>query len=75
MDAKGGKDIMINETNLDGVIAELRVELDRIDRAIVVFEKLASQKKAPRRKSYRAAAARPRTSGSYHASQSSTPPS
>jgi hypothetical protein len=66
---------MINETDLDVVIAELRVELDRIDRAIVVFEKLALQKKAPRRRCYRGAAARPRAVGSYHAAQSSTPPS
>jgi hypothetical protein len=41
---------MINETDLDTVISELRVELDRVDRAIQVFERLASSKKAARRK-------------------------
>jgi hypothetical protein len=41
---------MINEIDLDTVISELRVELDRIDRAIVVFERLSTEKKPSRRK-------------------------
>jgi len=47
------KNIMINESNLDNVISELRVELDRIDRAILVFERLALEKKVRRRKASR----------------------
>jgi len=49
---------MINETDLDTVISELRLELDRVDRAILVFERLASEKKTNRRKPFRAASAR-----------------
>ena len=45
------KEIMINETDLineadlDAVISELRVGLDQIDQAILIFERLASKKK------------------------------
>jgi len=45
---------MINEARLDAVIAELRMELDRVDRAIVVFEKLAVEKKVCRTRTPRA---------------------
>lgn len=49
---------MMNETDLDTVISELRLELDRVDRAILVFERLASEKKTNRRKPSREASAR-----------------
>jgi hypothetical protein len=49
---------MINETDLDTVISELRLELDRVDRAILVFERLASEKKTSRRRPTQAASSR-----------------
>lgn len=66
---------MINEIDIDSVISELRVELDRIDRAILVFEKLALEKKASRRRPYRYAAARPRRAEAGQTTQSSANPS
>ena len=44
---------MINEAKLDSVITELRMELDRIDRAILVFEKMAIEKGACRNRNSR----------------------
>ena len=49
---------MINETDLDVVISELRIELDRIDRAILVFERLALEEKPGRRAAARTGSAR-----------------
>jgi hypothetical protein len=52
--------MMINDTDIDLVISDLRMELDRIDRAILVFEKLASEKNSRRRKPSRAVSVRPK---------------
>ena len=66
---------MINETDLDIVISELRVELDRIDRAILVFERLALDKKARRRKLSLAGSGRLKRATSSPSAQSSANPS
>ena len=39
---------LVNEADLEAAISELRVGLDQIDRAILMFERLASKRK-PRR--------------------------
>jgi hypothetical protein len=61
---------MINEIDLDIVISELRVELDRIDRAILVFERLALEKKPARRAISRTGSVRFKRSGASHSAQS-----
>lgn len=61
---EGGQDIMIKETDLDIIISELRIELDRIDRAIQVFERLALDKTTcRRRKPYRMGSVRFKRAG------------
>jgi hypothetical protein len=66
---------MIDETDLDRVISSLRLELDRVDKAIVVFERLASQKKTDRRKHSRAASSRVKRPEASLSAQSSANPS
>jgi hypothetical protein len=62
---------MINEIDLDIVISELRGELDRIDRAILVFERLALEKKPVRRAISRTGSVRLKRSGASLSAQSS----
>ena len=66
---------MINETDLDTVISELRVELERIDRAILVFERMALEKKARRRKLSSAGSIRLKRSTASPSAQYPTNPS
>ena len=66
---------MINENDLNIVISELRVELDRIDRAILVFERLALEKKTARRKRSRTGPVRLRRPGASLSAQSPANPS
>ncbi len=69
-----GKDNMMNETDLDTMISELRLELDRVDRAILVFERLASEKKTNRHKPSRAASARVKRAEASMSAQAAAEP-
>ena len=61
---------MISETKLDSVLSELRAELDRIDQAILVFEKLALEKRTSRERPSRQRSAKlkhlPARTDSHH---------
>ena len=66
---------MINETRLDSVISELRQELDRIDRAILVFEKMASAIRTRKSKAVNLGPIRLRRTLGSSSRHSSPPPS